>query len=562
MEYAMDGMVPTYFEAAAVIITLVFVGQVLELKAREQTGKALRALFDLAPKTARRIEHGHEHDVPLEQVRKGDLLRVRPGEAVPVDGIVTEGASHVDESMLTGEPVPVAKQKDAEVTGGTLNGEGAFVMRATRVGAETRLSQIVELVGKAQRSRAPIQALADKVAAWFVPTVVAVAILSFVLWMLVGPEPRLAYALVAAVSVLIIACPCALGLATPMSVMVATGRGARAGVLVKDAEALEGFSHIDTLMVDKTGTLTEGKPVLDAVIADTGFNEGHVLALAAALERHSAHPIAHAIATGAQKRGAPELQATGFASVTGKGVTGDVAGEAVAVGNAALMEAEGVAVSDRFAKLLADEAGRGKTAFFVAANKKLVGVITVADPIKATAKAALAELKRDGIHVVMATGDAEGTARAVGKALGLDDVRAGMTPEAKHDLVDSLKAEGRKVAMAGDGVNDSPALAAADIGVAMGTGADVAIESAGITLMQGDLSAIVRARHLSKATLANIKQNLLFAFGYNAIGIPLAAGLLYPVLGWLLSPMVAAAAMSLSSVSVIANALRLRSQKL
>jgi Cu+-exporting ATPase len=347
-----------------------------------------------------------------------------------------------------------------------------------------------------------------------------------------------------------------------MSVMVATGRGARAGVLVKDAEALEGFSHIDTLIVDKTGTLTEGKPVLDAVIADTGFNEGHVLALAAALERHSAHPIAHAIATGAQKRGAPELQATGFASVTGKGVTGDVAGEAVAVGNAALMEAEGVAVSDRFAKLLADEAGRGKTAFFVAANKKLVGVITVTDPIKATAKAALAELKRDGIHVVMATGDAEGTARAVGKALGLDDVRAGMTPEAKHDLVASLRAEGRKVAMAGDGVNDSPALAAADIGVAMGTGADVAIESAGITLMQGDLSAIVRARHLSKATLANIKQNLLFAFGYNAIGIPLAAGLLYPVLGWLLSPMVAAAAMSLSSVSVIANALRLRGARL
>jgi Cu+-exporting ATPase len=464
--------------------------------------------------------------------------------------------------MLTGEPVPVTKEKDAEVTGGTLNGEGAFVMRATRVGAETRLSQIVELVGKAQRSRAPIQALADRVAAWFVPTVFVIAIVSFGLWMWIGPEPRLAYALVAAVSVLIIACPCALGLATPMSVMVATGRGARAGVLVKDARALEGFAHIDTLIVDKTGTLTEGKPVLEAVIADTGVNEGHVLALAAALERHSAHPIAHAIATGAEKRGAPELPATGFASVTGRGVTGDVAGEAVAVGNAALMEAEGVAVNARFAKLLADEAGRGKTAFFVAANKKLVGVITVADPIKATATAALAELKRDGINVVMATGDAEGTARAVGKALGLDDVRAGMTPEAKHDLVEKLKAEGRKVAMAGDGVNDSPALAAADIGIAMGTGADVAIESAGITLMQGDLSAIVRARHLSKATLANIKQNLLFAFGYNAIGIPLAAGLLYPVLGWLLSPMVAAAAMSLSSVSVIANALRLRSQKL
>jgi Cu+-exporting ATPase len=562
MDYAMSGMVPSYFEAAAVIITLVFVGQVLELKAREQTGKALRALFDLAPKTARRIEHGHEHDVPLAEVQKGDLLRVRPGEAVPVDGVVTEGTSHVDESMLTGEPVPVSKQKDAEVTGGTLNGEGAFVMRAERVGAATRLSQIVELVGKAQRSRAPIQALADRVAAWFVPAVVVIAIASFMLWMLVGPEPRLAYALVAAVSVLIIACPCALGLATPMSVMVATGRGARAGVLVKDARALEGFAHIDTLIVDKTGTLTEGKPVLEAVIADKDVNEGHVLALAAALERHSAHPIANAIAAGADKRGAKALEATGFASLTGKGVTGNVAGDAVAVGNAALMEAEGVAVNDKFAKLLAEESGRGKTAFYVAANQKLVGVITVADSVKATAKAALAELKRDGINVIMATGDAEGTARAVGTALGLSDVRAGMTPEAKHDLVEKLRAEGRKVAMAGDGINDSPALAAADIGIAMGTGADVAIESAGITLMQGDLSAIVRARHLSKATLANIKQNLLFAFGYNAIGIPLAAGLLYPVLGWLLSPMIAAAAMSLSSVSVIGNALRLRSQKL
>jgi len=562
MEYAMEGKAPAYFEAAAVIITLVFVGQVLELKAREQTSKALRALFDLAPKTARRIEHGHEHDVPLAEVKKGDLLRVRPGEAVPVDGVVTEGQSHVDESMLTGEPVPAAKEKDSEVTGGTLNGEGAFIMRATRVGAETRLSQIVELVGKAQRSRAPIQALADQVAAWFVPAVVAIAIVSFIAWMLVGPEPRLAYALVAAVSVLIIACPCALGLATPMSVMVATGRGARAGVLVKDARALEGFAHIDTLVVDKTGTLTEGRPVLDAVIADQGLNEGHVLALAAALEKHSAHPIAHAIATGAEKRGAKALEASDFTSVTGKGVTGTVGGDTIAVGNAALMADQGVAVDDRFAKLLADEAGSGKTAFYVAAAGKLIGVITVADPIKQTARAALDELRRDGINVVMATGDAEGTAKAVGQALGLDEVHAGMTPEAKHDLVEKLKRDGRKVAMAGDGVNDSPALAAADIGIAMGTGADVAIESAGITLMQGDLAAIVRARHLSKATLANIKQNLLFAFGYNAIGIPLAAGVLFPVLGWLLSPMVAAAAMSLSSVSVIGNALRLRGVKL
>jgi len=558
----MNGAPPVYFEAAAVIITLVFVGQVLELRAREQTGKALRALFDLAPKTARRIEGGVESDVPLEAVRVGDLLRVRPGDAVPVDGSVVEGSSFVDESMLTGEPVPAAKEAGADVTGGTLNGEGSFIMKAERVGAETRLSQIVELVSKAQRSRAPIQALADRVAAWFVPTVIAVAVLSFLVWWFVGPEPRITYALVAAVSVLIIACPCALGLATPMSVMVATGRGAHTGVLVKDAKALEGFARVDTLIVDKTGTLTEGKPTLGDVIADKGVDEGWVLAVAAALERGSAHPIANAIERGARDRGARTLDMADFRSVTGKGVTGIVAGQAAALGNVALMESLGIAVPQRFIELMGNSANVARTSVLAAEGGKLIGIVTVSDPIKPTAKAAVAELKRLGIAVIMATGDASGPADAVGKALGIDRVEAAMTPEAKQRLVETLKAGGRKVAMAGDGVNDSPALAAADVGIAMGTGADVAIESAGITLMQGDLSAIVRARHLSAATLRNIKQNLWFAFGYNTLGIPLAAGVLFPVFGWLLSPMVAAAAMSLSSVSVIGNALRLRSIKL
>ena len=558
----MNGAPPVYFEAAAVIITLVFVGQVLELRAREQTGKALRALFDLAPKTARRIEGGVESDVPLEAVRVGDLLRVRPGDAVPVDGSVVEGSSFVDESMLTGEPVPAAKEAGADVTGGTLNGEGSFIMKAERVGAETRLSQIVELVSKAQRSRAPIQALADRVAAWFVPTVITVAVLSFLVWWFVGPEPRITYALVAAVSVLIIACPCALGLATPMSVMVATGRGAHTGVLVKDAKALEGFARVDTLIVDKTGTLTEGKPTLGDVIADKGVDEGWVLAVAAALERGSAHPIANAIERGARDRGARTLDMADFRSVTGKGVTGIVAGQAAALGNVALMESLGIAVPQRFIELMGNSANVARTSVLAAEGGKLIGIVTVSDPIKPTAKAAVAELKRLGIAVIMATGDASGPANAVGKALGIDRVEAAMTPEAKQRLVETLKAGGRKVAMAGDGVNDSPALAAADVGIAMGTGADVAIESAGITLMQGDLSAIVRARHLSAATLRNIKQNLWFAFGYNTLGIPLAAGVLFPIFGWLLSPMVAAAAMSLSSVSVIGNALRLRSIKL
>jgi len=551
---------PLYFEAAAVIIALVFLGQVLELRAREQTGSSLRALLDLAPKTARVIHGEHEHDVPLDQVQKGDLLWVRPGDAVPVDGIVVEGESYVDESMLTGEPVPALKAKDATVTGGTLNGEGSFVMRAERVGAETRLNQIVDLVTTAQRSRAPIQNLADRVASWFVPLVVLIAVVSFVAWLALSHD--LAQALVAAVSVLIIACPCALGLATPMSVMVATGRGARAGVLISNAEALENFARVDTLVVDKTGTLTEGHPTLGQVVAVKGVDEGRVLAVAAALERGSAHPIARAITKGGADRGARRLAMSGFASVTGKGVTGTISARPAALGNLALMAQLGIAVPDNVVALLESEPLQQQTAMLVAEAGVVIGVVAVSDAVKAGAKASLDALRADGVEVVMATGDAAGPARAVGAAVGLDRVEAGMTPEGKHDLVDRLKRDGSKVAMAGDGVNDAPALAAADVGIAMGTGADVAIKQAGLTLLQGDLSAIVRARRLATATLGNIKQNLWFAFGYNAIGIPIAAGVLYPLTGWLLSPMIAAAAMSLSSVSVIANALRLRSVKL
>ncbi|HTJ57839.1 MAG TPA: heavy metal translocating P-type ATPase, partial [Devosiaceae bacterium] len=481
-------------------------------------------------------------------------------EAVPVDGVVIEGESFVDESMLTGEPLPVAKAKDVEVTGGTLNGEGSFLMRAERVGAETRLNQIVELVSTAQRSRAPIQALADRVASWFVPLVVAIALASFVVWLAASHD--LAQALVAAVSVLIIACPCALGLATPMSVMVATGRGARAGVLVGNAEALEGLARVDTLVIDKTGTLTEGRPVLGDVIPMPAVNEGRVLAVAAALERGSAHPIAHAILAGAEERGAKRLAITGFTSVTGKGVIGTIAARPAALGNRALMAEQGIEVPEKVVGLVESETLRAQTTLLVAEAGALIGVISVSDPVKAGAKASLDALRADGINVVMATGDARGPAMAVAEALGLAQVEAGMTPEAKHRLVESLKASGRKVAMAGDGINDAPALAAADVGIAMGTGAEVAIRQAGITLLKGDLSAVVRARVLAKATLGNIRQNLWFAFGYNAIGIPIAAGILFPLTGWLLSPMIAAAAMSLSSVSVIANALRLRQVKL
>ncbi len=559
MSAGMDGP-PLYFEASAVIIALVFLGQVLELRAREETGSALRSLLDLAPKTARVVHGEHEHEVPLDVVKVGDLLRVRPGEAVPVDGVVTEGESFVDESMLTGEPVPAEKQAGAPVTGGTLNGEGSFVMRAERVGAETRLNQIVELVTTAQRSRAPIQALADRVAGWFVPLVVAIAVLSFIVWLAIGHD--VAQALVAAVSVLIIACPCALGLATPMSVMVATGRGARAGVLVSNAEALERFARVDTLVIDKTGTLTLGHPALGEVVAVKGVDEGRVLAVAAALERGSAHPIARAISKGALERGAKRLAVSGFKSVTGKGVTGIIAARPAALGNRALMAAQGFAVPDDLLALTQSEAFAAQTTVFVAEADQVIGIVAVSDPIKPNARAALEALSASGLAVVMATGDAGGAARAVASALGLPRVEAGLSPEDKHGLIARLQAAGHGVAMAGDGVNDAPALAGADVGIAMGGGSDVAIQQAGLTLLQGDLSAIVRARRLAQATLSNIKQNLWFAFGYNAIGIPVAAGVLYPLTGWLLSPMLAAAAMSLSSVSVIGNALRLGRVKL
>jgi heavy metal translocating P-type ATPase len=559
-----DGSVAVYFEAAAVIVVLVLLGQVLELRARERTGGAIRALLDLAPAIARRIrEDGSEEEVPLAAVAVGERLRVRPGDKVPLDGAVLEGTSNVDESMVTGEPVPVPKGPGARVIGGTLNGQGAFVMRAERVGQDTVLAQIVRMVAQAQRSRAPIQRLADEVSAWFVPAVVVVATLAAVAWSVWGPEPRAAYAIVAAVTVLIIACPCALGLATPMSIMVGVGRGAQAGVLIKDAEALERMERIDTLVVDKTGTLTAGRPEVVAVVpaASSGFDEAAVLRLAAGLERPSQHPLAEAVVRAAETRGLAVPPVEGFDAPAGRGVTGTVEGRRVAVGNARLMQEAGVDAGP-----LAAEAerlrGEGATAFFVAVDGRPAGLVAVADPVKETTPAALAGLAEEGVRVVMLTGDNRTTAEAVARRLGIAEVVAEVLPEDKQRVVERMKAEGRHVAMAGDGVNDAPALAAAEVGIAMGTGTDVAIESAGVTLLGGDLTGIVRARRLSRAVMRNIRQNLFFAFAYNAAGVPVAAGVLYPVLGILLSPVIAAAAMALSSVSVVGNALRLRAARL
>ena len=556
--YSMGGMVGTYYEAAVVIVTLVFVGQVLELRARERTGDAIRALLDLAPKTARRIlPDGSEYDAPLENIIAGDRLRVRPGDAVPVDGVVITGNSSLDESMLTGESMPVEKAPGDPVTGATINKNGSLVIEAGKVGADTVLAQIVAMVSGARKSRAPIQGLADRVSAVFVPTVVGVAVLAFAGWMIFGPAPALVFAFASAVSVLIIACPCALGLATPISITTAAGRGAQAGVLIKDAEALERMAGVDILIVDKTGTLTLGKPSLTDTVRLAAIGEDDILAVAAALERGSEHPLAEAIVEGAAAKSVRKLDATDFEAVTGKGVKGRVDGRSAALGNAAMMQDLGLDVSG--AEAAADELrASGKTAMFVAIDGALVGIVAVADPIKDSTAPAIAALHALGIRVIMATGDNARTAQAVAASLGIDEVRAGVLPEAKKDLIDQLRREGHKIAMAGDGVNDAPALAAADVGIAMGTGADVAMESAGITLLGGDLMGIVRARKLARATLRNIKQNLFFAFAYNALGIPIAAGLLYPLTGTLLSPMIAAAAMSLSSVSVIANALRLR----
>jgi P-type Cu+ transporter len=549
------GHVPVYFEAAAVIVTLVLLGQVLELKARSQTGAAIQALLGLAPKTARRVdEDGSEADVPLEQVRVGDWLRVRPGEKIPVDGVVLEGASSVDESMISGEPIPVEKQAGARLTGATVNGRGSLIMRAERVGSETLLAQIVRMVSEAQRSRAPIQKFADVVAGYFVPIVVGVAAVTFVVWALAGPQPRLAYALVNAVAVLIIACPCALGLATPMSIMVAMGKGATNGILFKNAEAIEVLRKVDTLVVDKTGTLTEGKPKLVSVKPAAGYDEPGLLRLAASLERGSEHPLASAIVQGAEARGLTLVNPVDFESVSGMGVRATVDGAKVVVGNRKLMDASGVDVTTAASEVDA--------LMFVAVSGKFAGVITVADPVKETTPEAIRKLHEEGIRIVMLTGDSRTTAEAVAKSLGIDEVIAEVLPQDKIAQVKRLQQEGRFVAMAGDGINDAPALAQAQVGIAMGTGTDVAMESAGVTLVKGDLRGIVRARALSRATMRNIKQNLFWAFVYNSLGIPVAAGVLYPFFGILLSPMIAAAAMSFSSVSVVGNALRLRTARL
>ncbi len=556
------GNVGVYFEAGAVIVVLVLLGQLMELGARERTGSAIRTLLDLAAKTARVIrDDGREEDIPLDDVRVGDHLRVRPGEKVPVDGVVVEGRSSIDESMISGEPVPVEKVEGDTLTGATINGTGSLIMAARRVGHDTLLSQIVDMVASAQRSRAPIQKLADSVAGIFVPAVIGVAVVAFFAWSVWGPAPALSYGLVSAVAVLIIACPCALGLATPMSIMTATGRGAQVGVLIRNAEALERFAGVDTLVVDKTGTLTIGKPRLVAVLPEPGYDETEVLRLAASLERGSEHPLAEAIVAGAQQRGVAIVRSDAFEAITGKGVKGIVDGKSVALGNARLVVDMGLdgGALDAVANARRDQ---GETVMFVIFGSEIIGLVCVADPVKQTTPDALKALHEEGFRIVMATGDNERTAKAVAARLGIDEIRADVLPEDKARIISELQTAGRKVAMAGDGVNDAPALAQADVGIAMGTGADVAIESAGFTLVSGDLNGIVRARRLSRATMRNIKQNLFFALVYNAAGVPVAAGILYPWFGFLISPMFAAAAMSLSSVSVISNALRLRTTRI
>jgi P-type Cu+ transporter len=560
--HGMGGTIAVYYEAAAVITVLVLLGQVLELRARERTGDAIRALLNLTPKTARRLRAGgDDEEIQIDQVKAGDRLRVRPGDGIPVDGEVLDGISTVDESVVTGESMPVAKETGGKLIGGTVNGTGSLVMRAQKVGSDTMLARIVAMVAEAQRSRAPIQRLADVVAGWFVPVVLAIAALAFVAWAVWGPSPSFAYALVAAVSVVIIACPCALGLATPMSIGVGVGKGAGAGILIRSAEALERLEKVDTIVVDKTGTLTEGKPRVTEIVTAPGISRTDLLTLAAGLERSSEHPLASAVVAAAKAAGVVAPDATGFASITGKGVAGSVDGRSIALGNASLMADLSVGVGD-----LEGSAGSlrrdGATVLFVAIDGRCSGIIAVTDPIKPTTRDAIAGLKASGIHVVMLTGDNQTTADAVARTLGIDDVHAGVLPDDKHRIIRRLKADGKVVAMAGDGVNDAPALAEADVGIAMGTGTEVAIQSAGITLVKGDLAAIARARTLSQMTMRNIRQNLVFAFAYNIVGIPIAAGILYPAFGILLSPVVAALAMSLSSVSVIANALRLRAAPL
>jgi len=552
------GAVGVYFEAAAVITVLVLLGQVLELKARAGTNAAIKALLGLAPKTARRLKDGQEEDIPLDQVQPGDVLRVRPGEKVPVDGEVTEGSSAVDESMITGEPMPVAKEAGSGVTGGTVNGTGSFLFKAERVGGETLLAQIVDMVAKAQRSRAPIQRLADTVAAWFVPAVIIAAILSFLAWFFFGPEPRFVYGLINAVAVLIIACPCALGLATPMSIMVGVGRGAQIGVLIKDAEALENLEKVTTLVVDKTGTLTEGKPTVVRIVAADGVSEDEVLGWAAAVEAQSEHPLADAIVRSQKEKGLPVEKVGNFESITGGGVRGIVVGKRILVGQADLLRAHQIQGVEALEALALPLRKNGNTVVFAAADENAIGFLALADPMKATTPQAIQALHHLGLKVVMLTGDNAETARRIGDQLGIDDVVAGVSPKDKSEKVQALKAAGGRVAMAGDGVNDAPALAAADVGIAMGTGTDVAMESAGVTLVKGDLRGIVQAIALSRATMRNIRQNLVFAFLYNTLGIPIAAGVLFPFFGILLSPMIASAAMALSSVSVIGNALRLK----